>query len=71
MTVSSEIESASTTATSLYSVGQGSGVTLAIDTKNELINYFAHPRNPDGYGSTQRGLEGDYLWTVQGATPER
>ena len=71
VTVSSEIESASTTATSLYSVGQEAGPTLAIDTKNELINYFAHPRNPDGYGSNYKGLEGDYLWTVLSATPEK
>ena len=71
VTVSSEIENASTTASSLYSVGQEAGPTLAIDTKNELINYFVHPRNPDGYGSNYKGLEGDYLWTVLGATPEK
>lgn len=71
VTVGSEIESASTTATSLYSVGQEAGPTLAIDTKNELINYFVHPRNPDGYGSNYKGLEGDYLWTILSAAPEK
>lgn len=71
VTVCSEIEIATTTATSLYSIGQEAGVTLTIDTKNELINYFAHPRNPDGYGSNYKGLEGDYLWTVLSVTPEK
>lgn len=71
VTVCSEIENATTTATSLYSMGEEAGVTLTIDTKNELINYFTHPRNPDGYGSNYKGLEGDYLWTVQSATPEK
>lgn len=71
VTVCSEIENATTTATSLYSMGEEAGVTLTIDTKNELINYFTHPRNPDGYGSNYKGLEGDYLWTVLSATPEK
>lgn len=71
VTVCSEIENATTTATSLYSIGQEAGITLTIDTKNELINYFAHPRNPDGYGSNYKGLEGDYLWTVLSAAPEK
>lgn len=71
VTVSSEIESASTTATSLYSVGQEAGPTLAIDTKNELINYFAHPQQSGRVRSNYKGLEGDYLWTVLSATPEK
>lgn len=71
VTVCSEIASASTTVTSLYSMGQEAGATLTFDTKNELINYFAHPRNPNGYGSNYKGLEGDYLWTVLSAAPEK
>ena len=48
VTVASEIESdPSTTETSLYSLGEDLGVTLNFDTKNALINYFVHPRNPD------------------------
>lgn len=71
VTVCSEIDDASTTDSSLYSVGQEAGPTLSIDTKNDLINYFVHPRNPDGYGSNYKGLEGDYLWTILSATPEK
>lgn len=71
VTVCSEIASAAKTVTSLYSMGQEAGATLTFDTKNELINYFVHPRNPDGYGSNYKGLEGDYLWTVLSAEPEK
>ncbi|WP_418409082.1 DUF4302 domain-containing protein [Alistipes sp.] len=71
VTVCSEIASATKTVTSLYSMGQEAGATLTFDTKNELINYFVHPRNPDGYGSNYKGLEGDYLWTVLSAEPEK
>lgn len=65
VTVASEIESnTSTTETSLYSLGEDLGVTLNFDTKNTLINYFIHPKNPDGLGSTYKGMEGDYKFTV-------
>ena len=65
VTVASEIESnPSTTETSLYSLGEDLGVTLNFDTKNSLINYFVHPKNPDGLGSTYKGMEGDYKFTV-------
>lgn len=67
VTVASEMDDAAKTATSLYSLSKEAGVTLTIDTKNELINYFVHPRNPDGMGSNYKGLEGDYLWTVMKA----
>ena len=65
VTVASEIESnPSTTETSLYSFGEDLGVTLNFDTKNSLINYFVHPKNPDNIGSTYKGMEGDYKFTV-------
>lgn len=65
VTVASEIErDPSTTETSLYSLGEDLGVTLNFDTKNSIINYFVHPRNPDGLGSSYKGLEGDYKFTV-------
>ncbi len=56
--------------TSLYSLGEDLGVTLNFDTKNSVINYFVHPRNPDGLGSTYKGMEGDYKFTVMSATSE-
>lgn len=72
VTVASEIErNTSTTVTSFYSLGEDLGVTLNLDTKNELINYFVHPRNPDGLGSTYKGMEGDYKFTVMEASPEK
>lgn len=65
VTVASEIEDdTSTTETSLYSLGEDLGVTLNFDTKNSLINYFVHARNPDGIGSNYKGMEGDYKFTV-------
>lgn len=71
VTVCSEMNDASNQVTSLYSLSQEAGVTMTFDTKNELINYFVHPRNPDGYGSNYKGLEGDFLWTIMSAAPEK
>lgn len=72
VTVASEIErDPSTTETSLYSLGEDLGVTLNFDTKNALINYFVHPRNPDGLGSSYKGMEGDYKFTVMETSAEQ
>ncbi len=71
VTIASETEQDTATAeTSLYSMGEDLGVTLNFDTKNSVINYFVHPRNPDGIGSTHKGMEGDYKFTVVSATPQ-
>lgn len=71
VTVASEIESdPATTETSLYSLGEDLGVTLNFDTKNSLINYFTHPKNPDGMGSSYKGMEGDYKFTVMEASAD-
>lgn len=71
VTVASEIEAnTSTTETSLYSLGEDLGVTLNFDTKNSLLNYFIHPKNPDGIGSSYKGMEGDYKFTVIEASAE-
>lgn len=71
VTVASEIESdTKTTETSLYSLGEDLGVTLNFDTKNSLINYFTHPKNPDGMGSSYKGMEGDYKFTVMEASAD-
>lgn len=72
VTVASEIErDPSTTETSLYSLGEDLGITLNFDTKNALINYFVHPRNPDGLGSSYKGMEGDYKFTVMETSAEQ
>lgn len=71
VTVASEIEDdTSVTETSMYSFGEELGVTLNFDTKNSLINYFCHPKNPDGIGSTYKGMEGDYMFQVMSVSPE-
>lgn len=70
--IASETETdPSTAVTSLYSLGEDLGVTLNFDTKNSVINYFVHPRNPDGLGSTYKGMEGDYKFMVMETSPER
>lgn len=72
VTIASETETdPSTAVTSLYSLGEDLGVTLNFDTKNSVINYFVHPRNPDGLGSTYKGMEGDYKFMVMETSPER
>lgn len=71
ITVCSEVEGSKTTETSLYSMGEDLGPTITFDTKNSLINYFTHPKNPDGLGSTYKGMEGDYEFTVMSAKPEQ
>ncbi len=70
VTIASETEQDTATAeTSLYSMGEDLGVTVNFDTQNSVINYFVHPRNPEGLGSTHKGMEGDYKFTVVSATP--
>lgn len=72
VTIASETETdPSTAVTSLYSLGEDLGVTLNFDTKNSVINYFVHPRNPDGLGSTYKGMEEDYKFMVMETSPER
>lgn len=71
VTVASELEDASATTRSLYSIGQESGPTLQIDSKNEMINFFAYPRNDEGIGSSHMGMQGEYLWTIMSASPEK
>lgn len=71
VTIASETETdPATTETSLYTLGEDLGVTLNFDTKNSVINYFVHPRNPDGLGSTYKGMEGDYKFTVMSTSAE-
>ena len=71
VTIASETETDPATAeTSLYTLGEDLGVTLNFDTQNSVINYFVHPRNPDGLGSTYKGMEGDYKFTVMSTSPE-
>lgn len=45
-------------------VRRGSGRHAQFRYENSLINYFVHPKNPDNIGSTYKGMEGDYKFTV-------
>ncbi|MDO5571878.1 MAG: DUF4302 domain-containing protein [Bacteroidales bacterium] len=71
VTIMTDVAGPDKTCTSLYSMGEDLGPTLNLDTKNELINYFCHPKNPDGLGSSYKGMEGDYLFTVMEASEEK
>jgi hypothetical protein len=71
VTIMTDVAGSEKTCTSLYSMGEDLGPTLNFDTKNELINYFCHPKNPDGLGSPYKGMEGDYQFTVLEASESK
>lgn len=55
--------------TSLYRLKEQAGPTLTVDTYNEIFHYFSDPAS--GIGSLGLGMEGDYEFTIQSATPEQ
>lgn len=67
----SERGGATTVVESLYSLTGDDGPVLRFDTYNELIHYFAEPKNPDGIGPEDSGMQGDYEFVIIDATPER
>lgn len=56
---------------SLYSMVSDSGPVLRFDTHNELLHYFAEPKNPDGIGPADSGMQGDYEFVIIEATAEK
>lgn len=58
------------TATSHYKIEASQGVVLSFDEYNEIFHYFSDPANPD-YGTNGEGMEGDFEFRVQSATPEK
>lgn len=67
----SERGGASKVVESLYSLTGDDGPVVRFDTYNELIHYFAEPKNPDGIGPEDSGMQGDYEFVIIDATPER
>lgn len=58
------------TATSHYKIEASQGVVLSFDEYNNIFHYFSDPANPD-YGEKGEGMEGDFEFRVQSATPEK
>lgn len=56
---------------SLYSLVGDSGPVLRFDSHNDLLHYFAEPKNPDGIGPADSGMQGDYEFVIIKATPEK
>lgn len=68
VTVSADITDPSAKSTSLYRLKEQAGPTLTVDTYNEIFHFFSDPAS--GVGTTGLGMEGDYEFTIQSATPE-
>ncbi len=56
---------------SFYSLTGDNGPVLRFDTHNDLFHYFAEPKNPDGIGPADSGMQGDYEFMILEATPEK
>lgn len=69
VTVSADITDPSAKSTSLYRLKEQAGPTLTVDTYNEIFHFFSDPAS--GVGTTGLGMEGDYEFTIQSATPEQ
>lgn len=68
VTVSADIADPSAKSTSLYRLKEQAGPTLTVDTYNEIFHFFSDPAS--GVGGVGLGMEGDYEFTIQSATPE-
>lgn len=69
VTVSADIAAPNAKATSLYRMKEQAGPTLTLDTYNEIFHFFSDPAS--GVGGLGLGMEGDYEFTIQSATPEQ
>lgn len=69
VTVSADIADPGAKSTSLYRLKEQAGPTLTVDTYNEIFHFFSDPAS--GVGATGLGMEGDYEFTIQSATPEQ
>ena len=52
------------TKTSHYKLEQSMGTILSFDEYNEIIHYFAMPKNPDYTSDVPNGLDGDFEFRV-------
>ncbi len=64
VTMSSEVNPTKE-ATSGYTTRQSSGIVLSFNEKNEVLNYFTSPVNPDGLGKIGKGMQGDMEYRVK------
>lgn len=56
---------------SFFSLAADSGPVLRFDTHNDLLHYFSEPKNPDGIGPADSGMQGDYEFVIIKATAEK
>lgn len=55
------------TVNSQYKIEQSMGAILSFNDYNDVLHYFAEPKNPDGYGDSGDGLAGDFEFRVLSA----
>lgn len=69
--VMSDLFGTSVSAVSHYKLEQSAGVVLSFDEYNSVMHYFATPVNPDGLGSVQSGLGGDFEFRIVSASADK
>ena len=69
--VSSELYAADSVITSYYDVISETGPLLTFNTYNAFVHYFSDPKNPDGIGTSDGGMKGDYEFIIIEATAEK
>lgn len=70
-TVTSDVLGSDKVATSHFKLEQSAGVVLSFDEYNEVMHYFSDPKNPDGYGTNGKGMEGDFEFRILSASAEK
>jgi len=58
------------TSTSHFKLEQSMGTILSFDEWNDPFHYYSMPNNPDGLGSTDEGLLGDFEFRVMKASQD-
>jgi len=69
VTLTSDIDTNSVT--SSYAVIPGRGAVLTFDGYNKVIHFFSEPGADSGVGSNDRGMQGDFEFSVIEATAEK
>ncbi len=70
-TVTSDILGSDKVSTSHFKLEQSAGVVLSFDEYNEVMHYFSDPKNPDGYGTNGKGMEGDFEFRIVSVSAEK
>ena len=65
-----DTEGNAVTTTSHYKLEQSMGTIISFDEWNDTFHYFSMPNNPDGYGDTNEGFNGDFEFRVMKATSD-